>query len=730
MTTTEFIPAPQGPETSNGKAHDHKVVTKPLPVEMPAEEVKVQPVDQIPTPPVTAFTRITAAREGSKKPVIVPWLKDPAERRNIILWAIDYAWHVFKYHAIRTPLYYSKLAFRSPVGAWRVLRWAWGWVWASDSKPLRDNTVDTLDHSGFLQLRKDWKERVRNRWIGVGVAAGVLLIAIGLWWWLMPRWLLLPGWGPIPAWVLTPWWTFILLTCTTVAALGYRGRDPEVPLVTKATVPLHVAPVLRMDAVERALRSLPFIKKDDKIEFPDPIVRDGPGYLARVHLPLGVTPAQVMNARAALASGLRRPLGCVWPESGANEHGGLLKLWVGFQDLATARQPAYPLLKGTADVFKAIPYGTDVRQHKVGINLFENNILMGAIPGAGKTTGMRTLACGCALDVTAEIHAWEFKGSGDLACLEKVAHRYGSGQDDETIRACLADLREIKADLEKRAATVKRLAKEAPESCPDRKTSRYLADKKRLGLHPVVVFLDEVQNLYLHEIYGKEAAELVLYIIRMGRAFGVILIQATQRPDSDSLPKAISAQAGIRICLRVMGHIENDMILGTGAYSKGISALDFTPRDRGVGYLVGIGDDPIVAKSYNVGDAQANEICARARMLREEAGRLTGYAAGELDTDPNDSLVYNLLADVKRVIVEAGREWMHSDEIVTELADLRPGHYYGWSPETLAKNLTPLGVETGQLNRKCPDGVRRNLRGVVLDDVLAALAKRNSKEAT
>lgn len=736
MTTTEFIPTPRRPEASNGHAP-----AKPLdlPEPPPAEDIQSVPVDQVPTPPTTAFTRITAAREGSKKPIVVPWLRDRGERSSIFRWAIGYAFHVFGYHAIRTPfVYLPKLVMRSPIGAWRVVAWVWGWVWHAEDKPLRNNAVDTVDDSAYLRLKKEWKDAVHRRWIGLAVVSGLLLICVGLWWWLMPRWTLAAhGWGiplvdqmpwwVLPDWVLTPWWTFILLSGIAVAALGYRGRDPEVPLVSKATVPLHLAPVLRQDVVEKALRKLSCVKKDQVIEFPDPIIRDGPGYLARVILP-GVDPSALVASRPTLASGLGRPLGCVWPESGASEHGGLLKLWVGFQDLATARQPAYPLLKGTSDVFKKMPYGTDVRQHRVGIDLFETNILIGAIPGAGKTTSTRTLACGCALDITAEIHAWEFKGSGDMACLEQVAHRYGSGQDNETIRACLADLREIKDDLEKRATTVKRLAKEAPESCPDRKTSRYLADKKRLGLHPVVIFLDEVQNLYMHETYGKEAAELVLYIIRMGRAFGVILIQATQRPDADSLPKAISAQAGIRICLRVMGYQENDMILGTGAYSKGISAMEFTARDKGVGYLVGVGDEPIVAKSYNVTDAEAKQICARARLLREEAGRLSGYAAGVLDENPDDSLVYNLLADVKRTMVENSREWMWSEEIIAALAELRPGHYGGWATETLAKNLTPLGVETGQINRVGPDRVRRNLRGVELSSVLAAIVDRSGDQ--
>jgi DNA segregation ATPase FtsK/SpoIIIE, S-DNA-T family len=70
-----------------------------------------------------------------------------------------------------------------------------------------------------------------------------------------------------------------------------------------------------------------------------------------------------------------------------------------------------------------------------------------------------------------------------------------------------------------------------------------------------------------------------------------MLLLATQRPDARSLPTGVSANVGTRFCLRVMGQLENDMILGTSAYKNGVRATMFTARDKGVGYLVG-GPDP------------------------------------------------------------------------------------------------------------------------------------------
>ena len=68
--------------------------------------------------------------------------------------------------------------------------------------------------------------------------------------------------------------------------------------------------------------------------------------------------------------------------------------------------------------------------------------------------------------------------------------------------------------------------------------------------------MDECQNLFGHHKYGKEAGADAEFIIKIGPALGVVLILATQRPDRDSLPTGISANASLRFCLYVAGQIE------------------------------------------------------------------------------------------------------------------------------------------------------------------------------
>ena len=69
----------------------------------------------------------------------------------------------------------------------------------------------------------------------------------------------------------------------------------------------------------------------------------------------------VIDRREQLASGLRRPLGAVWPEPVTSEHAGRLELWVGRADISKAKPPPWPLAArpAQADVFEPLPFGTD-----------------------------------------------------------------------------------------------------------------------------------------------------------------------------------------------------------------------------------------------------------------------------------------------------------------------------------------------------------------------------------
>ena len=410
-----------------------------------------------------------------------------------------------------------------------------------------------------------------------------------------------------------------------VTVLGILGAPADRPLIDRAVVPARLEK-LTSDIVIRALGALSIaaigqaLAKNPRaaIEFKAPITRDGPGWRADVDLPIGVTVAEVMDRRDKLASGLRRQLGCVWPEADHAQHTGRLVLWVGDQDMSKVRQPAWPLARhGTADLFKAVPFGTDQRGRLVPVTVMFVSVIIGAIPRMGKTFLLRLLALLASLDPRAELHLYDFKGTGDLSPLEPVTHRYRAGDDDADIAYALADFRSLREELRRRTKVIRGLPRDI---CPESKVTPELAGNKSLGLHPVVVCVDECQVMFEHPEHGREFEDICTDMVKRGPAVGMVLILATQRPDAKSLPTGISANAVLRMCLKVMGQTENDMVLGTSAYKNGVRATMFAFSDKGICYFAGEGDAPRIVRSFYIDAPAAEKIALRARAARQRAG--------------------------------------------------------------------------------------------------------------
>jgi S-DNA-T family DNA segregation ATPase FtsK/SpoIIIE len=238
--------------------------------------------------------------------------------------------------------------------------------------------------------------------------------------------------------------------------------------------------------------------------------------------------------------------------------------------------------------------------------------------------------------------------------MERISHRFVSGVDDESIGYAAESLRLLRAEVMRRTERLKALDRAL---CPDKRVTRQIAGKRSLKLWPIVAVFDEAQNLFAHPEHGKAAGLDAEFIIKIGPAFGVFLVIATQRPDKASLPTGVSGNVSTRFCLKVTGQVENDMILGTSAYKNGLRSTTFRPGiDAGIGYLVGAGPSPQVVRTFYLNMADTERVAARARALREAAGTVTGHAAEGAGEGPRD-----VLTDVLAVFgSDAGLQWATS----------------------------------------------------------------------
>ncbi|GGP01299.1 FtsK/SpoIIIE domain-containing protein [Wenjunlia tyrosinilytica] len=655
------------------------------------------------------LTRITGAK---RRPVVPAWLKSKAELAAASKWIAGYYGHLCAYHAFRLPLYAAKLAVQCPRGLAKSAGGTVRWVADAEGQAVRLASVRREDAAEYLKLSRQRDARVRLRTLVTVLAC---LVGIGT---------------ALALYVLAPGWLQAVSVTALVLALGHLGTEPDAPVATRA-VELPKVQRLTSDIVLRALGALSIsqinqavAKGRDGFVFTSPITRDGPGWRAEGDLPYGVTVSDVMDRRDRLASGLRRPLGCVWPEAVPEEHTGRLVLWVGDQDMSKARQPAWPLLKaGKVDLFTAAPFGTDQRGRWVDVTLMYISGIIGAIPRMGKTFLLRLLLLIAALDPRAQLHVFDLKGTGDLGPLEQVAHRYRAGDDEEDIEYALSALRALRNELRRRAKVIRNLPRDI---CPESKVTSALADKASLGLHPIVAGADEVQVWFEHPKHGGEFEEICTDLVKRGPALGITLLLATQRPDAKSLPTGISANASTRWCLKVMGQLENDMVLGTSAYKRGVRATMFSWADKGIHYFVGEGSDARIVRSVYADAPTAEVIARRARAVRQEAGTLSGHALGEEAETEAATASFDLLADIAAVVpAEESKVW--SEIVVARLAELRPEVYGGWEPEQLAYVLKPYGVPTGQVWGRTEDGKGANRRGIEHSRILTAMTERDGK---
>ena len=636
--------------------------------------------------PGPAYVDTTSGEAQRKRIIPEHWRTREAAKRHLQLAAARHG-HRAAYHGVRSPGYAARATGYAVRGVFTVsaaiLRW---WHIPGTAALEHQAAADGLlnDH---LRLHKQGRDTRKARGIILAVVAVVVLVAV------------------IAMVRFAPQWVWAIAAAAAFIALARAGRPQGRTITTRAELPAQVQPPSQ-DVIIRALGSMGIGEINKAITagtfppLPSPVREDGPGWRAEVDLPYGVTATQVIERREQLASGLRRPLGAVWPEPVTSEHAGRLELWVGRADVAKAKPAPWPWLRtGGGDIFAPFPFGTDPRGRRVDGHAIEHNWLLGSMPGQGKTSAVRVVVAAAALDPTVEMWLHELKGTGDLDPFEQVSHRFVSGIDDESIAYAAESLKKLKAEVMSRAARLKKLDR---VQCPDKKVTREIANRRSLRLHPLLAAFDEVQNLFGHPKYGKQAGEDAIFIIKIGRALGVFLILATQRPDKDSLPTGVSGNVSTRFCLKVAGQVENDMILGTSAYKNGARATTFRPKiDAGLGYLKGEENTPQVVRTYYLNNADTDRAAKRARAIREAAGTLSGVALGEDDTTPQR----DVLADVLEVFGVAPA--LHWAELAERLAERFPERWEGTSGDAVSAELRGRGVPSvvvtvaGERGRGC-----------------------------
>jgi hypothetical protein len=259
-------------------------------------------------------------------------------------------------------------------------------------------------------------------------------------------------------------------------------------------------------------------------------------------------------------------------------------------------------------VWEPIPVGVGDDGDPVTVSLVERNLLLGGEPGAGKSAAMCLLVATAALDP--DVTLWLLDGKRvELATWNGCA-RFAVGPD---VGEALGVLRSLQIDMDRRY---------------DELLSRRLRKVTReCGLGLQVVVVDELA-FYLNVGDRKarqEFAELLRDLVARGRAAGIIVIAATQKPSVDIIPSALRDLFAFRWAMSCSTPAASDTILGQGWASRGYSAAEIDSGHRGVGYLLHEGGTPVRCKAYYLDDVALDQLADRAETLR-------GTNLADLDT--------------------------------------------------------------------------------------------------
>ena len=202
------------------------------------------------------------------------------------------------------------------------------------------------------------------------------------------------------------------------------------------------------------------------------------------------------------------------------------------------------------------------------------HILLGGSTGSGKSVLLKLLLMQ-ALRKGAEVYIADFKGGVDFS---KVWH--------EKCRMCFAEedlcniLDQLVEELERRKSAFKALG------CPNIDAYNEIAERP---LQRLIFACDEVAEMLDKTGADSERKKLLAQIenklstiARQGRAFGIHLILATQRPDATIIPGQIRNDMDFRVCGRADSVLSQIILDNT-------SAAEQIPKDARGHFITGDG---------------------------------------------------------------------------------------------------------------------------------------------
>ena len=178
----------------------------------------------------------------------------------------------------------------------------------------------------------------------------------------------------------------------------------------------------------------------------------------------------------------------------------------------------------------------------------------------------------------------------------------------------------------------------------------------------VVVVIDELADLML--VAAKEVEESICRVAQMGRAAGVHLVIATQRPSADVITGLMKANIPSRIAFAVASSLESRIILDTTGAEKLVGKGDMLYAPLGAGKPTRVQGcfispeeiEQVVSFVKQSGEAQYDDdVIAKIEASIQEKDKGSGAKGGSASADSGDEEGDELLPAAVDVILETGQ---------------------------------------------------------------------------
>ena len=243
----------------------------------------------------------------------------------------------------------------------------------------------------------------------------------------------------------------------------------------------------------------------------------------------------------------------------------------------------------------------------------QSGAVVGGVPGSGKSAGATSIIAQLSSDPGVQFVVIDGKGGSDWSFLGPRASLLNT--NDEDLEAVKSQLLALTGLMRWRLQTQKER----------RGTSNFWHAGATAEEGFILVVIDECQSFFDPKEHmtkaakelSQEIAALTVNLVKKGRSAGLFVMSITQKPTSDSIPSALSANCGVKWACRVETRAAEESILGARPDGTPDSASPtLIPETRPGGVTVKRGGEWVRARFSYTPEAEAAAIAERYASLR------------------------------------------------------------------------------------------------------------------